>query len=137
MAIIADTSGLLALADMDSRAHAAVRGYVEAGNEPLVVPITVLPELDYMVASRLGLRAELAVLRDAASGEFRVEAVTAADLARSVAVIEQYADSDIGLVDATLVAVAERLRISKVLTLDRPHFSLVRPKHCAAFSIVP
>lgn len=137
MAVIADTSGLFALTDADSRTHSAVRGYLEANQEPLVVPITVLPELDYLPASRLGLRAELAVLRSAASGEFRVEAVTSVDPARPVALIEQYADSDIGLVDASLVAVAERLRITKVLTLDRRHFSLVRSKHCAAFSIVP
>lgn len=137
MAVIADTSGLFALADADSRAHSAVRGYLEAGDEPLVVPVTVLPELDYLLATRLGLAAELAVLRAAAAGEFRLEPVTAADLTRAVTLIEEYADSDIGLVDASLVAVAERLRIRKVLTLDRRHFSLFRPKHCAAFTLVP
>ncbi len=137
MAIVADTSGLFALADADSRAHAAVRSYLESNTEPVVVPITVLPELDYLLASRLGLREELAVLRAAAAGEFRVEPVSTADLTRAIALIEAHADAEIGLVDASLVAVAERLRIFTVLTLDRRHFAALRPRHCEAFTIVP
>lgn len=67
----------------------------------------------------------------------RLEHPTLADLARCIELIEQYADSAIGLVDASLVAIAERLRIRRVLTLDRRHFLMFRPRHCDAFEVVP
>lgn len=66
--MIADTSGLLALLDADSPLHSAARNAVLANSEPLVVAVTVLPELPYLVASRLDLLTELAVLRAASSG---------------------------------------------------------------------
>jgi uncharacterized protein len=51
--------------------------------------------------------------------------------------MDQYADSALGLVDASIIALAERPRITRVLTLDRRHFRFVRPRHCTAFEIVP
>jgi predicted nucleic acid-binding protein len=51
--------------------------------------------------------------------------------------MRQYADSDIGFVDASIVAVAERLNVRKIVTLDRRHFGLIRPRHCEAFAILP
>lgn len=137
MLTLVDTSALFALADADSEAHASVRTYLERTQDLFLVPVTVLPEADYLVADRLGVGVELAMLRAIVGGEFRLEPVTAADVERCVELIEQYADSDIGFVDASLVAVAERLRITRILTLDRRHFQMLRPRHCAAFEIVP
>ena len=59
------------------------------------------------------------------------------DLVRAVEILEQYADAEFGMVDATLMAMAERLRIQTVLTLDHRDFSIFRPKHCRAFRLVP
>jgi len=50
--------------------------------------------------------------------------------------VDQYTDSVLGLVDASIIALAERLRITRVLTLDQRHFRFVRPRHCAAFEVV-
>lgn len=137
MAILVDTSGLFALADADSEAHNAVRSYMEQTRELLLVPITVVPEADYLIATRLGVSVELTLLRAIAAGEFRLEPVTNADLVRCVELIERYADSDIGFVDASLVAVAERLQVVRILTLDHRHFRMFRPRHCPAFDLVP
>ena len=60
-----------------------------------------------------------------------------ADVARCAELIDQYADSDIGFVDASIVAVAERLAITHILTLDRRHFGMLRPRHCSYFTLVP
>jgi len=114
-----------------------VAAAVRQAREALLLPITVVPEADYLVASRLGVRVELAMLRAVVSGELRLEAVTAADVARCVEIVEEYADSDIGFVDASLVALAERLGVTRVLTLDHRHFRMVRPRHCPAFELVP
>ena len=114
-----------------------MRRFLAADGEMLVVPITVLPELDYLLGTRLGVRAQLAALRSLRAGEFRLEAVHDADLIRCIELMEQYADSAIGLVDASIVAVAERLSIRRIVTFDRRHFAMFRPRHCDAFDLLP
>ena len=132
-----DTSAILALADARSRAHMAVRTYLANTSDLLSVPVTVLPELDYMLAERFGVRLELRIMRSISSGDFLIEQLTAGDLPRSLDLVEQYADSNIGLVDASIVAIAERLRITRILTLDHRHFRMFRPQHCETFELVP
>ena len=137
MAVLVDTSGLYALVDADDQSHLAVRAFVTRNREALVVPVTVLPELDYLVATRLGIGPELQVLEAVAGGELRLEGLTLPDLRRAVELVRRYADSEIGLVDASIVAVAERLGITRILTRDHRHFRAFRPRHCAAFELVP
>ena len=43
----------------------------------------------------------------------------------------------IDFVDCVIAAIAERLNIETILTVDRRHFQLFRPKHCAHFVILP
>ncbi len=85
----------------------------------------------------LDASAAAALLRAAARGEFRLELPTAADLERMAELVEQYADIPLGTVDAAVVATAERLGQAAVATLDRRHFSVVRPKHAEAFTLLP
>ena len=66
-----------------------------------------------------------------------LEAVDSADLKRVATLIQTYQDMRLDFVDATLVAIAERLNIKRILTLDQRHFRIVRPKHCQAFSLLP
>lgn len=47
-----------------------------------------------------------------------------------------YADLPLGTTDATVIALAERLNVSEVATLDRRHFSMVRPRHVRAFTLL-
>lgn len=137
MAVLVDTSALVALVDAGDEDHEHVAGYVLHTDDVLLVPITVLPEANYLIAGRVGVRGELAVLQDIALGEFRLESVTVADVARCAQLIGRYADSDIGFTDASIVAVAERLNVTRILTLDRRHFGMIRPRHCAYFDVVP
>ena len=135
--MLVDTSAILALADARSRSHVAVRTYLSSTSDLLSVPVTVLPELDYMLAERFGVQLELRIMRSISSGDFLIEQLTAGDLPRSLDLVEQYADSNIGLVDASIVAIAERLRITRILTLDHRHFRMFRPRHCETFELVP
>jgi predicted nucleic acid-binding protein len=137
MAVLVDTSAIVALADADNPSHAAIYAFALHAAEPLLVPITVLPEADYLIATRFGGHIARAVLQSITDGAFRLEQVTLADIERSKDLMEEYADSTIGLVDASIIAVAERLRIERVLTLDHRHFRFVRPRHCTAFDVVP
>jgi hypothetical protein len=66
-----------------------------------------------------------------------VESVTNADLDRVIEILEQYRDAEFGMVDAATMAIAERLKIEVILTLDHRDFSIYRPRHCPAFRLVP
>jgi predicted nucleic acid-binding protein len=54
-----------------------------------------------------------------------------------VELVAQYHDLPLGSVDASVIAAAERLRVTEIATVDRRHFSVVRPTHAPAFRLVP
>jgi predicted nucleic acid-binding protein len=135
--VIVDTSALLAFFDTDEPDHAAVTTVVDTATEPLVVSPYVVAELDYLVASRLGVSAELAVLRELAGGAWDLAAFGTEDLAQAWAVVERYADQAIGLADASIVILAARYQTRTVVTLDRRHFGVLRPIDGDSFRILP
>lgn len=85
----------------------------------------------------IGQAAEEAFIQALEAGEFPVEPLEGEDIARTLALIRQNADLRLGFVDATIVAIAERLDIREILTTDRRHFGTVRPQHARAFTLVP
>lgn len=91
----------------------------------------------YFIGSRLGADAEVRFLGDLAAGEFSVEPVAAADWLRIAELVNEYRDLPLGSVDASIVATAERLDITQLATLDRRHFSVVRPSHTSSFELLP
>jgi predicted nucleic acid-binding protein len=101
------------------------------------VPGPILTEVCYMAESRLGSETEALFLDSLASGEFELEAVDASDLARMAELVRRYADFPLGAADASVVAVAERLKTARIATLDHRHFRAVRPAHCDAFELLP
>lgn len=135
--IIADTSALLALFNRREPAHAAVAAVVEDHPDPLVVSPYVVAELDYLVATRLGVEAELAVLRELGSGAYHLAELTAADLHDAADVVERYRDQQIGVADASIAVLADRHRTRSVLTLDHRHFSVLRPRSGGRFTLLP
>ncbi len=68
---------------------------------------------------------------------YLLEGVTLSDLERTEQLLQKYSDANVGLVDASAVAIAERLGFRVVVTTDRRHFGLFRPKHCRAFELLP
>ena len=68
---------------------------------------------------------------------FTLVELTKPDLSRVAALVERYADFPLGTVDASVVAVAERLKATEVFTLDVRHFAAVRPAHVPAFTLLP
>ncbi len=97
----------------------------------------MLAEASYLVRKALGAAAEAALLRAAARGEFRLEPPGPSDLERMAELVERYADLPLGAVDASIVVTAERLGEVNVATLDRRHFTVVRPAHVEAFTLLP
>lgn len=135
--IIADTSGLLALFNRSEPRHAEVRDAVGAADETLVVSPFVLAELDYLVSTRLGVDAELAVLEEVAGGAYVLPTWDVDDTREAAEVVARYADQAVGLTDASLVVLADRYRTRRVLTLDRRHFEVLRPLGGGRFRLLP
>ena len=135
MAILVDTGVLYALADRDDAWHHRARVWLDAQRQLLLVAVTVLPEVAYLLHTRLGPAAEVAFIKDVATDALEVEALRARDCERCCELMERY--PDIGFVDASLVAIAERLKIATLATTDRRHFRSVVPKHVRAFHLVP
>jgi hypothetical protein len=96
----------------------------------LVVPITVTVEADYLLRNRGGSASARRFLADLESGAFLSEPIDHDVLSRACAIDGRYADADLGLVDASVIAVAEHLGADAILTLDHAHFRLVRPLPC-------
>ena len=103
----------------------------------LVITSTAIPEACYLLNSYLGQSAEIGFLTSLINRELLVEHFTSHDLARSIELLKKYDGLNLGLVDASVIAISERLKIRKVLTTDRRHFSTVRPKHCESFVLLP
>lgn len=134
---IADTSGLLALFNRREPSHSAVAQFVDGLDRPLVVSPYVLAELDYLVASRMGLDAELAVLQELAGGAYDLVSMDSDDVQKCTELINTYNDLQIGLTDASLVVLAERYDTTSILTLDHRHFSVIRPLSGGLFTLAP
>ncbi len=137
MTAILDTSFLFALTDLGDRNHNRVLAVAQSSNEDLVLPVVVLPEICYLIASRLGHQAMRRFMSSLTNQAVQVESVTAEDLLRVSEVLEQYADSQLDFTDAVIVAIAERLTINRIYTLDRRDFSIIRPIHCDYFELLP
>jgi predicted nucleic acid-binding protein len=135
--VIADTGPLYALVDADDSWHDRVVEWWRANQESVMVPICVLPEVCYLLHTRISQQAEAAFVRALANGEFVVEPLEPDDIARAEVLVRKYADLDLGFVDATVIATAERLDATEVLTTDRRHFSAVRPSHVSALRLSP
>ncbi len=137
MALILDTGPLYAALDRRDADHRACRRLIEEANEPLIVPAPVLVEVDYWVRKWLHAGALVAFLDDIAAGAYLVEDLLPEDYRRVRELCDRYVDSDIGFVDAAVLATVERLNETKLATLDHRHFGLLRPRHVDALTLLP
>jgi hypothetical protein len=101
------------------------------------VPTLVITEVVYILATRLGPEAEIRFLGDLVTGNLIAEPVAAPDWLRMAELVATYQDLRLGSVDASVIAAAERLGSTEVATLDRRHFTVVRPNHAEAFELRP
>jgi predicted nucleic acid-binding protein len=123
--IVADTGAVVALIDADDHHHRAVREIFEQDPGSWVLPWAVLPEVDYLLAAHVGAAAEAAFLADLAAGSLTVEWGESGDLERARFLCTRYSALRLGLVDAVVIAVAERLGAEAIATLDHRHFGTV------------
>ncbi|MFC7385032.1 type II toxin-antitoxin system VapC family toxin [Sphaerisporangium rhizosphaerae] len=136
-ALVVDAGPLYAYVDTDDRHHKECLTLLESHPGPLIVPTLVVAEAAYLISTRLGAEAEVKFLGDFARGVFAVQPVHPSDWLRMAELVSTYRDLPLGTSDASVLMCAERLGITEVATLDRRHFTVVRPRHATAMTLLP
>lgn len=124
--IVADTGAILALLDADDRHHERLGALFRERPSRWLLPWAILPEVDYIARQHLGERVARAFLADLAAGAFPVEWGNHDDLERAREIGASHAALRLGVVDAVVMAVAERRKAEAIATLDLRHFAAVR-----------
>jgi uncharacterized protein len=133
--VVVDTGPLYAAADEDDDDHERCIDVLVSHGAQLIIPALVVAEATYLVGTRLGSVAEARFLRGLEP--FEVEAPLTEEWRRIAELVEKYGDSSLGGTDASVVTLAERVKSTIVITLDRRHFGAVRPRHCRTLHILP
>lgn len=135
--LLVDAGPLYAAAATRDKHHQRSVELLAKAPRPLLVPALVVTEVCYLLGDRIGAHAELAFVRSIADAELVVEPVLDTDWGRIADLMKQYLDLPLGMVDASVIALAERRGLEVIATLDQRHFRAVRPRHVEAFTLVP
>jgi predicted nucleic acid-binding protein len=134
---VADTGFVVALLNRtDAKHQVAVDEYARQPY-PILLPQTFLAEVAYLIGQVASITAVATFLRELPTSQFQLVALTDQDVQRIAEILQQYADSRVDFVDASVMAIAERHEITTVLTLDHRDFRLFRPRHCPYFDLLP
>ena len=132
-----DTGFLYATIDLTDSRHFDAMETIGRVRGNVILPVPVITETTYFLSRNLGLHAVAQFLDNLSFSRFLVENPTPEDYIRSAEILRKYNDAKIDFVDVCIFAIAERLNITKILTIDRRHFGMFRPAHCEAFEILP
>ena len=126
MALIIDTG--IAYAYYDRRDDWHSRSVELLGAEPgeLILPSPVIPEIDHLVGTRLGREARMTFYSGLVEGAYFVADLPRDGYQRALELNEQFADLDLGFVDASVVVIADALGVRRIATTDRRHFGALQ-----------
>jgi predicted nucleic acid-binding protein len=138
MALLLDSGFLYATVDKGDTNHQRVQTVLlTLSPTDLILPTIVLVEVSYLLQKRHGHRAVRQFVKRIADSPILFEALTQTDLKRVYELLNIYADAKLDFVDVAITALAERLNIRQILTVDERDFRLIKPAHCAYFEILP
>ena len=135
--IVLDTGGLYAALDANEALHGRAVAALVAATPPRVVSPFVLAELDYLIASRVGHHAQMALIDEVARGAYQLELFSPEDVGHARRIMERYADLRIGLADASVVVLANRHRTLELLCTDERHYRVLRGTGGKPFRLLP
>jgi uncharacterized protein len=135
--LVLDTGPIYSSIDRSDPDHQAVVELLRSTPRPHIVAEPVLVEVDYWIRKLLDVSALDAFVSDIVAGRYELVTLDGDDLVRVVELESRYADADLGFVDASIVAICERLDIAAVATFDHRDFGMIRPRHCRHLELVP
>jgi uncharacterized protein len=137
MAVVLDTSVVYARMDRNDANHPTVSAWIDEQDDELVTTPLAVAEMDNLLTRVGGAPAAAALRTDLRAGTYEVEWWPAA-VTESVSVADRHASMALGLVDASLVALAARLSTTRIATLDERHFRVLEPLTGEpAFTLLP
>ncbi len=134
--ILVDTSFLYAIYNLDDYLHKRAIVGIDADAD-LIIPQVVLVEVAYLLKDRSGVPATLKFLEGIIASQTPLEAITSPDLIRVHEIMASYASAKFDFVDCCIMALSERLNITRIYTFDRRDFSIFRPKHIPNLELLP
>lgn len=137
MAVLLDSGFLFASLNTSEADHEATIRVLKSIRESIVLPVPAITEVAFLLARDIGQDAASEFVASLATTELTLETPLNDDYSRSAEILRQYSDAKLDFVDALIVAMSERLNITRLLTLDRRDFYLIRPKHCTSFELLP
>ena len=137
MPLVLDTGPIYSSIDRSDPDHRAVVELLRSTPRPHVVAEPVLVEVDYWIRKLLDTSALDAFVSDIVAGRYELVSLDGDDLVRVVELESRYADADLGFVDASIVAICERLDIATLATFDHRDFGMIRPRHRRHLELVP
>jgi predicted nucleic acid-binding protein len=135
--IVLDTGGLYTAIDASEALHSRAIETLASFPPPRVLSPFVLVELDYLIGTRVGHQAQMALLGEVARGAYQLDSFTADDVVLACRIMERYADHRIGLADASVVVLANRHRTLDLLCIDARHFRVLRGTAGKPFRLLP
>lgn len=135
--ILLDTSYIYAVFDTQEPKHTAAYKFAQHNRLPLVMPDVVLVEAAFFFRRAGGVPAVVGFLDRLMKAGIQFEPVTLDDLARIRNIMHTYADAKLDITDCCIMALAERLHITRVATFDRRDFAIFRPTHCDTLELLP
>lgn len=135
--IVLDTGGWYAALDANEALHGRAVAALASAAPPRVLSPFVLAELDYLIGTRVGHSAQMALVEEVTRGAYQLDAFTADDVAQARRIMERYADLRIGLADASVVVLAQRHRTWDLLCTDERHFRALRGAGGKPFRLLP
>jgi uncharacterized protein len=134
--VLVDTSAIIAISDRRHILYNQFNKLMQSGDNVYIVPVAVATEACYILNNRFGPRFEINLIKEIIETNFILEPVAFEDLSRILELLIKYEDLNLGFADGSIVAIAERLKTNKILTLDRKHFDVVIPKGFDYFDIL-
>ena len=136
-ALICDTGPLLAALNDRDKHHAASVALFDGFDGVLIVPSLIVTEVCYLAQTQIGTHAEVRFLDSIVARELIIEHPTEQDWKRIAQLVRQYAGFPLGVADASVISVAERLGVTTLASLDHRHMHAVKPAHCDGFELLP
>ena len=136
MTLVCDSSVVVAALNRHDPDHDRCADLLSTSSAT-TIPAPVLVEVDWVARSRGVTEATDALLASIDGRDVLVVDLDEEDYRRVRSLQQRYADLPLDFVDAAVVAIAERLEQTRIATLDRRHFSVIRPLHVPAFELVP
>ena len=135
--LLVDTNIWLEAADEQAAHRDLCRHLLAARRGTLVATTPTIAETAWIILDRLGAPAQARFLRLITSGQIEPVDLTTEDWERCLELVTTYASQKLDVIDASIIAAAERLGLTEIATMNNRDFYTVRPRHIPAFTLLP